>query len=85
MASYNYQYSANKRISLLGMSGVGKTYLANRLKKDGDWFHYSSDYRIGSRYLNEPILDNIKTVMTSDPLLRSLLVSNTICIKNNIK
>ena len=49
----------NKCITLLGMSGVGKTHLANMLMKH-NWFHYSGDYRIGTRYLDEPILDNIK-------------------------
>src|SRR5262245_37802742 len=41
------------------MSGVGKTTLANRLPRS-EWFHYSGDYRIGTKYLAEPILDNIK-------------------------
>ena len=33
----------NKRLTLLGMSGVGKTHLAKLLNKDGDWFHFSGD------------------------------------------
>jgi GTPase SAR1 family protein len=41
----------NKRITLLGMSGVGKTTLADKLPKE-TWFHYSGDYRIGTRYLD---------------------------------
>ena len=49
----------HKSITLLGMSGVGKTTLANKLPKS-KWFHYSGDYRIGTKYLEEPILDNIK-------------------------
>ena len=49
----------SKRVTLLGMSGVGKTYLANKLPKTS-WFHYSGDYRIGTQYLEEPILDNVK-------------------------
>ena len=40
----------SKRITLLGMSGVGKTTLANKLPKQ-NWFHYSGDYRIGTKYL----------------------------------
>ena len=48
-----------KAITLLGMSGVGKTTLAYKLPKS-QWFHYSGDYRIGTKYLAEPILDNIK-------------------------
>ena len=49
----------HKAVSLLGMSGVGKTTVSNRLPKS-EWFHYSADYRIGTKYLEEPILDNIK-------------------------
>ena len=51
--------SPRKAITLLGMSGSGKTTLASRLPRQ-TWFHYSGDYRIGTRYLDEPILDNVK-------------------------
>lgn len=73
----------HKAVTLLGMSGVGKTMLANRLPKDG-WFHYSGDYRIGTRYLSEPILDNIKREAMEVPFLRELLRSDSIYIKSNI-
>ncbi len=73
----------NKRITLLGMSGVGKTRLSNLLRKR-DWFHYSGDYRIGTRYLDEPILDNIKAQAMQIPFLRDLLRSDSIHIVNNI-
>ena len=72
-----------KRVTLLGMSGVGKTRLANMLRND-DWFHYSVDYRIGTRYLDEPILDNIKAQAMQVPFLRDLLLSDSIYISNNI-
>ncbi len=65
------------------MSGVGKTFLSNILRKS-DWFHYSGDYRIGTRYLDEPILDNIKTQAMQVPFLRDLLRSDSIYISNNI-
>jgi len=42
-----------------GMSGVGKTHISSMLRGH-DWFHFSGDYRIGTRYLDEPILDLIK-------------------------
>ena len=73
----------NKRITLLGMSGVGKTRLSNILRKR-NWFHYSGDYRIGTRYLDEPILDNIKHKVMEIPFLRDLLRSDSIHIGNNI-
>lgn len=73
----------NKCVTLLGMSGVGKTRLANLLRR-GNWFHYSGDYRIGTRYLDEPILDNIKGQAMQIPFLRDLLRSDSIFISNNI-
>jgi hypothetical protein len=72
-----------RRITLLGMSGVGKTTLANRLPKK-EWFHYSGDYRIGTKYLEEPILDNIKRQAMDVPFLRELLLSDSIYICSNI-
>jgi hypothetical protein len=73
----------HKRITLLGMSGVGKTRLAVLLRRR-NWFHYSGDYRIGTRYLDEPILDNIKQQAMQIPFLRDLLRSDSIYISNNI-
>jgi hypothetical protein len=70
-------------ITLLGMSGVGKTRLATRLRKR-NWFHYSGDYRIGTHYLDEPILDNIKQEAMKVPFLRELLRSDSLSIRNNI-
>ncbi|MCU7806555.1 MAG: ATPase [Candidatus Thiodiazotropha sp. (ex Semelilucina semeliformis)] len=72
-----------KCVTLMGMSGVGKTRLANKLRKK-DWFHYSGDYRIGTRYLDEPILDSFKEQAMRVPMLRDLLRSDSIFIRNNI-
>ncbi len=73
----------SKSITLLAMSGAGKTTLANKLPKD-KWFHYSGDYRIGTQYLDEPILDNIKRQAMDIPFLRDLLLSDSIYIHNNV-
>lgn len=73
----------NKSITFLGMSGVGKTRLSNLLRQR-NWFHYSGDYRIGTRYLDEPILDNIKKEIMQIPFLRDLLRSDSIHISNNL-
>jgi len=74
----------HKRITLLGMSGVGKTHISSMLRAH-DWFHFSGDYRIGTRYLDEPILDLIKQQAMQTPFLRDLLRRDWIDIKNNIK
>jgi len=74
---------SHKSITLLGMSGVGKTRISNLLRR-GNWFHYSADYRIGTRYLDEAILDNIKVQAMQVPFLRDLLQSDSIFIRNNI-
>ena len=73
----------SKSITLLAMSGAGKTTLANKLPKE-KWFHYSGDYRIGTKYLDEPILDNIKRQAVDIPFLRDLLLSDSIYIHNNV-
>jgi hypothetical protein len=73
-----------KKITLLGMSGVGKTYISGLLRRH-DWFHFSGDYRIGTRYLDEPILDLIKQQAMQVPFLRELLRNDWIDIRNNIK
>jgi hypothetical protein len=73
----------HKCVTLLGMSGVGKTRLASILR-ESNWFHFSGDYRIGTRYLNEAILDNIKLQAMQVPFLRDLLRSDSIYIRNNL-
>ncbi|RUM38145.1 MAG: ATPase [Desulfobulbus sp.] len=73
----------DKVITLMGMSGVGKTTLASLLPRD-EWFHYSADYRIGTRYLKEPILDNIKVQAMEQPFLRDLVLSDSLSFRCNI-
>ena len=43
--------------------------------RSGGWFHYSVDYRIGTRYLGEHIVDNFKREAMRQPLLRELLLT----------
>ncbi len=73
-------------ITLLGMSGVGKTVFSSALRCSAGWYHYSADYRIGTRYLAEHILDNIKfKIMTmGDPFVADLLRSDSIYFNHNI-
>jgi hypothetical protein len=83
MSAKQFRDWDHKAVTLLGMSGVGKTTLANRLPQSS-WFHYSGDYRIGTRYLDEPIMDNIKQQAMKVGFLRDLLRSDSIYIANNI-
>ena len=72
-----------KCLTLIGMAGIGKTRISSILRRQG-WFHYSADYRIGTRYLGEPILDLIKQEAMKVPFLRNLLRTDSIYINNNI-
>ncbi len=83
LSAKDFKAWPNKSITLLGMSGVGKTRLAIRLRKK-NWFHYSGDYRIGTRYLDEPILDHIKQQAMQVPFLHELLRTDSVFIRNNI-
>ncbi len=74
----------HKRIALFGMSGLGKTYLSEMLRGTGDWFHYSVDFRIGTRYMGEHIVDNFKREAMRNPFLSKLLKSDSIYIASNI-
>lgn len=77
-------YKRGKPIAVLGMSGVGKTRIASMMRMQAGWFHYSVDYRIGTRYMDEEIVDNFKREATKVPLLRELLLSDSIYISSNI-
>ncbi|MCU7960206.1 MAG: ATPase [gamma proteobacterium symbiont of Bathyaustriella thionipta] len=84
LSTEEFRHWKNRRVTLLGMSGVGKTYLSNMLRAH-DWFHYSGDYRIGTRYLDESLLDMIKQQAMQSAFLRDLLRNDWISIRNNIK
>jgi hypothetical protein len=74
----------HRRVALFGMSGLGKTRIAAMLREDADWFHYSVDFRIGTRYMGEHIVDNFKREAMRNPFLRALLRSDSIYIASNI-
>lgn len=79
-----WRSAEKKRILLFGMSGLGKTYVSNMLRASGNWFHYSIDYRIGTRYMGELIADSFKKKAMEVPYLRGLLLSDSIYIASNI-
>jgi hypothetical protein len=70
-------------VTVFGMAGVGKTRLAAILRRH-QWFHYSADYRIGTRYMGEDIVDNFKAEAMKVPFLRQLLRTDSIKIESNI-
>lgn len=78
-----YRQWEHKKVTLLGMSGVGKTHISSMLRGH-NWFHYSGDYRIGTCYLDEDILDLIKEQAMKVPFLKDLLRKDWIYITNNI-
>lgn len=80
----DWQAAKQKRVLLFGMSGLGKTHVSNMLRASGDWFHYSVDYRIGTRYMGEHIVDNFKAEAMRNPFLRELLMTDSIYIASNI-
>ena len=73
----------SKSVTVLGMSGVGKTTLAALLQQE-NWFQYSVDYRIGTKYMDEAISDNFKREAMKVPFLRELLRKDSIYIRSNI-
>lgn len=80
----DWRDAARKKVLFFGMSGLGKTYVSNILRDSGDWFHYSIDYRIGTRYMGEYITDNAKAEAMKVPFLRNLLLTDSIYIGSNI-
>ncbi|MDR0807859.1 MAG: ATPase [Gemmobacter sp.] len=80
----DWRAAERKRVLLFGMSGLGKTHLASMLRTAGGWFHYSVDYRIGTRYMGEYIADNFKREAMKVPLLRELLMTDSVYITSNI-
>ncbi|MGB8814541.1 MAG: ATPase [Paracoccaceae bacterium] len=84
----DWRAATDKRILLFGMSGLGKTHVASMLRDGaasaGGWFHYSVDYRIGTRYMGEFIADNFKREAMKVPFLRELLMTDSVYIASNI-
>lgn len=83
-SAQHWRDAPNKRVLFFGMSGLGKTHLSNMLRAQGSWYHYSIDYRIGTRYMGEYIADNAKREAMKNPFLRDLLMSDSIYIGSNI-
>ncbi len=81
----DWRAATEKRVLLFGMSGLGKTHVSKLLRDSGTWFHYSVDYRIGTRYMGEHIADNFKREAMKVPLLRDLLMTDSVHITSNMR
>lgn len=79
-----WRAAPHKNILLFAMSGLGKTYLSSMLRDTGDWFHYSIDYRIGTRYMSPHIVDMALGEAMKNPVLKDLLMSDSIYIAPNV-
>lgn len=79
-----YTSAPRRAVALVGMSGLGKTSIARMLRRQGGWFHYSVDYRIGTRYMGEHIADNFKRAAMQVPFLRELLLTDSVHISSNL-
>lgn len=67
----------------MGLSGVGKTTLSRLLSQDR-WFHYSVDYRIWTRYLDDDLNDYLKSLAMQNPVLKSLLSRDAITVEHRV-
>jgi len=79
-----WRAAPNRNVLVFGMSGLGKTHLSDLLRSSGDWFHYSIDYRIGTRYMGEAIVDSCLSAAMSHPYLREMLLKDAIYIAPNV-
>jgi hypothetical protein len=83
-SAQDWRKAERRRVLMFGMSGLGKTHLSSMLRGAGGWFHYSIDYRIGTRYMGEFIADNFKREAMKVPFLRELLLTDSVYIASNI-
>ena len=84
LAAKEFRQEKNKRLTLLGMSGVGKTRLAKLIGANGGWYHFSGDYHIGATYLKNEIINNIAKKMKQDPWLQNLLDNESISVNSQV-
>ena len=83
-SAQDWRAATHKRVLLFAMSGLGKTHISQMLRNSGNWFHYSIDYRIGTRYMGEYIADNAKGEAMKNLFLRELLLSDSIYLGSNL-
>ncbi len=79
-----WRAAPHKRVMVYGMSGLGKTHMSKMLRDTGEWYHYTVDYRIGTRYMSEPIVDSCIKEAMKNPYLRDMLRSDAIYVAPNV-
>jgi hypothetical protein len=79
-----WRTAPHKRVMVFGMSGLGKTHMSTILRETGDWFHYSIDYRIGTRYMGENIVNSCIKAAMENPYLREMLRQDAIYMAPNV-
>lgn len=57
---HEFLETKKKSITLIGMSGVGKTYLSGLLENWG-WARYSCDFQIGNVYLKDQLAEQMQS------------------------
>ncbi|OAN74653.1 ATPase [Sulfitobacter sp. EhC04] len=80
----DWRAAPRRKVLVFGMSGLGKTHLSGLLRASGGWFHYSIDYRIGTRYMGEAIVDSCLAAAMSHPYLKEMLINDAIYIAPNV-
>lgn len=80
----DWRAAPRKSVLVFGMSGLGKTNASNILRSSEEWFHYSIDYRIGTRYMGEAISDSCIKAAMEHPYLREMLLKDAIYLAPNV-
>jgi len=80
----SWREAPRKRVLIFAMSGLGKTHVSELLAAQGNWFHYSIDYRIGTRYMGEHIIDNLKREAMKNAFLKDMLMQDLIHFGVNV-
>lgn len=65
---------------VIGMSGIGKSWLTSRIATEGKWRRISIDAEIQSRYLREEINTTFQSEITDRPMLSRLHAMGALAI-----
>ncbi|WP_299030641.1 ATPase [uncultured Sulfitobacter sp.] len=80
----SWRSAPRKSVLFFGMSGLGKTHISKLLVQQGDWFHYSIDYRIGTSGMHQHIKDNLIAHAMREPFLAQMLRADAMYIEPNV-